>query len=66
MALNLGPGFQAWIAANQATPISDENYLNSEMSVAIVKVGAPDGNPVPVLLLYNVLTNEVLPFASGS
>lgn len=66
MALNIGPGFQAWIQANQATPISDENYICSEFSMCLVKVADSSGNSVPVILLYNVLTNEVLPFASGS
>ena len=64
--LNIGPGFEQWIADHQATPISDEMYFSVEMSTCMVKVADSSGNPLAVLLMYNKLTNEIFPFAQAT
>jgi len=64
--LVIGPGFQQWITDHQATPLSDELYWSSEMSAMMVRVADSSGNPVHVLLMYNKLSNEVIPFVQGT
>jgi len=63
MALTLGLGFQNWITANNATPLSNEQYFTPDMSVAQVQVADANGNPVKKLLVYNKLTNTVDPIS---
>ena len=65
MALTIGQGFQDWIDAHQATPKSDERYISDEHSIVVATVADAQGNAQNVLLLYNVLTNEIIPFESA-
>lgn len=57
--LVIGEGFQTWIAEHQATPLSDELYFNSEISLVQVRAADSDGSPVKGFLWYNKMTNEV-------
>lgn len=60
--LTIGPGFQQWIADHQATPKSDERWISDEHSICLVAVADAAGQEQNVLLLYNKLTNETIPF----
>lgn len=62
--LVIGPGFQAWIDAHQGTPLSDELYFSREMSCMMVRISVT--GPETVLLFYNKLTNEVVPFVAAT
>jgi hypothetical protein len=66
MGLNIGPGFQDWIDQNHATPKSNETYFSSEMSVILVETSNAAGAKVNELLLYNKLTNEIVPFVQAT
>jgi hypothetical protein len=66
MALTIGPGFLDWIAQHQATPKSNETYFSSEMSVILVETSNAAGDKVNELLLYNKLTNEIVPFVQAT
>jgi hypothetical protein len=63
--LLIGPGFQEWLDSHQATPVSNELYFSQEMStlMARVSVGGQDSH---VLLFYNKLSNEVVPFVQAT
>lgn len=64
--LVIGPGFQTWIDEHQATPLSNEIYFSREMSTVMVRVADQSGAPVHMLLFYNKLTNEVIPFVQAT
>lgn len=62
MALDIGQGFEQWISDHQATPKSNEVWISDEHSICVVAVADSTGQTQNVLLLYNQLTNEVIPF----
>jgi hypothetical protein len=66
MALTIGPGFLDWNAQHKATPKSNERYCSSEMSVILVETSNAAGDKVNELLLYNKLTNEIVPFVQAT
>lgn len=65
MGLSIGDGFQDWIAEHQATPESDEMPWNAEMKCMIARI-SQDGQDVRVMLLYNAMTNSVIPFVQAT
>ena len=60
--LIIGPGFEQWIADHQATPVSNELWFSAEMSCCMVEISDAQGQKQKVMLYYNKLTNEVVPF----
>lgn len=63
--LIIGPGFQQWITDHQATPLSDEQYFSAEFSCMLTRVSS-NGADTTMLLLYNKMTNEIVPFVQAT
>ena len=64
-SLVIGEGFQDWIDSHQGTPESDEMYLNTEMRCMLVRI-SENGQDVRVWLIYNAMTNQVIPFVQAT
>jgi hypothetical protein len=65
--LSIGPGFQKWIQAHQATPLESEEFHNDNgelvYSRVLVLVGDADGvTKDPVELRYVAATNQIYEF----
>ncbi len=66
MTLAIGPGFEQWIADHQATPETDELFFSAELSCIMVSVADSSGATVKMLLYYNKMTNEIVPFVQAT
>ena len=68
MALIIGPGLAAWIAAHQATPLGDETFFPPDFQVSGVPIQVADSNGKPVVTIvgWDKVSGAVLEPGSGT
>lgn len=68
MALTIGPGLTVWIAAHQATPLSDETFLPPDFgqSAVAVEIANAQGQPVRTLVGWDKAMGAVLEPGPGT
>ena len=62
MALEIGPGLDAWCKAHQATPLESETYPWPDVPVSVlpIDIGNAQGQAVRTVVAYDKATNTIL------